>query len=408
MGNGFPSYGWGRWNWDIEKSNTIINLSEESEVEGSQTKVVQGLEFLDRHLEIITGKKGMVYSEALGRKDLGYQENGIASSLAVANGWWIRRFESSLDRKLASSFTDSAKSVNAMFGLDYMIEKVGNEERVRFEPLEFFYNPSITITLPNVVKDLEITKAKEFMYSSYEFGYEKGGSDYEEATGIKEYNGKIEYFNELDTEKKLSKLSKIRGDSSGPEFARRQSKLTHPEKDTRYDDDLFAFITKNGNTDVLLERKWQDDFDEPPTGIYDPDSATNLIITPARMMERRPFWIAGALHQYQNSYIRYASANCNSNLQTKKNGKYLKENGDVKVSDYGSSLLTMYWAKFTHHVDFELSKKLREKTIINGEEVYNFLGMVEFRVAANTFRHGWLFEVKESGKGEFKVLLAKI
>jgi hypothetical protein len=203
-------------------------------------------------------------------------------------------------------------------------------------------------------------------------------------------------------------LSAIRGDT--PEFPRRKPKETHPEEDTQYDNDLFAFLTKKGDSDeVYEERKHADDFDEEPTGIFDPDSATNLLITPAQMRKKRAFWIAGALHQYPDSHVRYASANCNPNLRTVKGGRVLKENEDVKVYEIGNSLATMYWGKFNHPIDFELSKKLRSKTVIDGEEIYNFLGLVRFKVSANSYRHGWMFEVKEDGnKSEFKVLMAKI
>lgn len=405
LGNTFNS---GIWYWLFYECSGGVKFIEGSERPGTQTKVVLAHELIDRQLEIITGQKGLLYSDYLGRKDIGYEVDGLASRIAVSSGWWVRQFESIEDKKFTNSLKDGISSFNAMWCLSAMVEKFGFKERYRVEDLSFFYNPNITVTLPYVVEDYETSYAKDFMYSSYLFGYEKGGSNYEEATGIGEYNGQIESVNELDTfEKKLSVLSKIRGDASAAEFARRKSKFTHPQEDTRYDNDLIAFDTKKGDTDVLLERKWADDFKESPTGIYSPETATNLRISPGRMRERRKFFLTGSLWHYPDSYIRYTNSNCNEKLNTKLiDGSEIIENGDVKVKDLGRAKFKPYWATFTHEVDYHLSKKLRSKTIINGKEIYNFYGLVEFRISENTFKYGYLFEVKESGKGKFKVLLA--
>lgn len=408
MGSGFPAYGWGRWNWDITESNTIINISEDSEITPSQTKVVRIPELIDKEVEIITGKKGLFYSELFGRKDLGYEKDGEFAGLTITNGLWIRGFDSKDDKKPSISMKDTVSSLNATCAVGTMIERIGFKERYRVEGLDFFYIPQVTLELPNIVEDLEIVPAVDFIYGKYKFGYQKGGDGYEEATGIGEYNGQAEYSNVLtDIERELSVLSVVRGDPSMPEFTRRKHKSTHPQEDTRYDLDNVFIDAKEGDSDVMVERKYQDDFESAPTGIYDPDSATNLRFTPARMRDRRKLFLASSLFQYPDSYIRYMSSNCNSNLCSKANGEpILKENGDIQVKTYGKPRFQMYWATFTHIVSFETSKKLRSKIVINGKERYVFYGIVKFKVAANKYKYGYLFEVKENGKGQWKVLLA--
>ncbi|CAL2055967.1 hypothetical protein [Tenacibaculum sp. 190524A05c] len=407
LGTGFANYSWGRFDWDVEDSNCTINLSEDSEIKPSYTDVVRVHELIDKEVEILTGRRNSFYSELFGRKDLGYEQDGEFSGLTVTNGLWIRGFDSKEDKKPSISLKQIQESLNACCGIGSMIERNGFKERLRIEGLDFFYIPHVTLELPFVVTEIEVTPAIDFLYSNYEFGYKKGGDGYEEATGIGEYNGKASYSNILDhVERNLSVLSEIRGDSSMPEFARRKHKTTHPLDDTRYDMDNVFIDALESETDVLIERKWQHDFDKQPEGIYDPDSATNLRFTPSKMRDRRKLFLASSLYHHQNSSIRFTSSNCNSNLITLSNGIESNEKGDKKVSDYGKPRFKPYWVKFTHPVSYSISKRLRSKVIIDGKERYVFYGMIRYRVAENVYQYGYLFEVKEKGKGEWKVLLA--
>ncbi|AUC15409.1 hypothetical protein BTO06_09780 [Tenacibaculum sp. SZ-18] len=407
LGTGLPYYSWGRFDWDVENSNCTINLSEDSEVKPSYTDVVQIHELLEKEVEIISGKEKSFYSELFGRKELGYENDGEFSGITVSNGLWIRGFDSKEDKKPSISFKEIFDSLNACCGVGMMIEKIGFNERLRIENLDFFYMPYVTMELPFVVSEVDISPAIDFMYSSYEFGYKKGGDGYEEATGIGEYNGKASYSNILDhIDRNLSVLSDIRADSSMPEFARRKHKSTHPLDDTRYDMDNVFIDALESETDILIERKWQHDFDKQPEGIYDPDSATNLRFTPSKMRDRRKLFLASSLYHHQDSDIRFISSNCNSNLKTESSGAISKENGEKKVSEYGRPRFKPYWVKFTHPVSYSMSKRLRSKVIIEGKERYVFYGILKYRVSENVFKYGYLFEVKEKGKGEWKVLMA--
>lgn len=394
---------------DFYNADGSVVISEDSEVETTKAPCIYIHDVLEKQIEIITGKPKIFYSELFGRKEYGYKKDGIFGGMAVTNGLAIRGFNSAKDDKRASlSFKDLKTSLNATCGIGTMIEKIGFKERVRIEGLDFFYMPNVTVELPNIVEDLEISPAIDFVYSGYTFGYEKGGDGYEEATGIGEYNGKVSYTNELDNiEKDYTLLSKVRADSSAIEFARRKHKKTHPQADTQYDLDSIFLDTKKGSDYILLERKWQDDFELEPEGIYDPNTATNLRFTPGRMRDRRSLFLASSLFSYPESYIRYTSANCNVNLKSQEKGSSLLHEGGAKqVKSYGRAKFQPYWAKFTHKVDFSLSKKLRSKVVIDGEERYVFYGIVKFKVAEDIYRYGYMFEVKESGKGTWKVLLA--
>lgn len=408
-GLGFWGNSQGRFNHDFEDCQVDISLKEDSSVNSSFTKVVQIPELLDKQLEIITGIKGLFYSDLFGRVESGYASDGEFKGLTISNGLWIRGFEEKDDKRPSLSLKDLTDSLSAVCSCSPMIEKIGFKERYRLESVDFFYVPQVTLELPNIVEDLEISPSVDFMYGGYEFGFEKGGDDYEEATGIGEYNGKAQYSNVFDMleEKTLVNLSKIRGDGSMVEFARRKRKETHPQEDTKYDLDNVFIDTIDLPTGTLRERKWEDDLESIPSGLYDPENATNLRFTPATIRNRKKLFLASSLFQYPESYLRFVSSNCNSNLKTKKSGEIeLDERGDYQVKYLGKSKFKMYWATFTHKVSYDISKKLRSKVIIDNEEKYVFYGLVKFRTSETVFQYGYIFEVKEDGEGKWKVLLA--
>lgn len=378
-----------------------VTITEHSENVATNTNCLYARDFISRQLEIITGKKDLLKSEEL--------TNGKASDTVILPLLWARGFTKFKEKKKpAISLKDTVDSICNVWGLSTMIEKIGFKEYLRIEKIDFFYNPNVTIKLPYVVKDVEINYAKDFLNTTYEVGYQRGGSDYEEATGIGEYNGKVEFTTLRNgKEKKSSKLSKIRADSSAIEFARRKHYKTNSQEDTRYDDDWAMIDTKKGVTNVLLERKYGDDFDKVPTGIYSPETATNLRLTPKQILIRRAFFITGNLSHYPNSKLIFTNSNCNSNLEQVKNGKQIKENENIIVKSLGRAKFRPYLWKFKHEVDYNLQKKLREKTIINGREIYNYYGLIEFKISDNQYKFGYLFEVDEN-KGEITILEANI
>lgn len=379
-----------------------ITLTEHSENIATKTNCLYAKDFIERQLEIITGKKKLLKSEEL--------TTGKASDTVILPLLWARGFTKFKEKKKpAISLKDTVDSICNVWGLSTMVEKIGFKEYLRIEKIDFFYNPNVTIKLPYVVKDVEINYAKDFLNTTYEVGYQKGGSDYEEATGIGEYNGKIEFTTIRNgKEKKLSKLSKIRADSSSIEFARRKHFNTHPQEDTRYDSDWVMIDTIKGHTDVLLERKWQDDFNISPQGIYSPETATNLRLTPKQMLMRRAFFITGNLYHYPTSKLTFTNSNCNSNLeQVRKDGKRIKENKNTIIKSLGRAKFKPYLWKFKHQIDYNLQKKIREKTIINDKQIYNYYGLVEFKISENQYKYGYLFEIDEN-KGEITILEANI
>ena len=410
-----------------------LTLEEDSFQEPTNTKAILAHEIADRLVTIGTNTEQAFYSDFLGRTDIGYSIDGKAALTAFTHGFWVRGFDKlpiptegppkveNLFKPLTTSFKEFVESMSAVWNIGIGIEKVGFRERVRLEELSYFYNRNVTIKLPNQVKNVKRTIATDKYYSSLELGFKEGG-DYEEACGLDEYNVKSTFTTFINRLKNsYVKLSNYRADSYGMEFARRKQKSLNDTEDTTYDDKIFFLDLKRFTTALFKQRKWQDDFQNAPTGIFSPDTATNLRFSPFNCMLRHGWWISGCLKKYLTEYVRYGSSVSNSQLKTKLrtdatyvnnlsntpgNGNEYAENGNIINSELQGSRFLPEEIEFEHICDFDVMQQVNGTTTILGKKIPNFYGLVEFINESNEIEKGFLFNLKPNGKGQWKVLKA--
>jgi len=405
----------------ITISNIVgdISIEEDSFFEGTNTKAVLAHELVDRLVTIGTNKEKSFYSEFLGRKDIGYEKDNFGAFFAMAHGFWVRQFDklplpnedldiTNLFKPLTTSFKDAVESIDSIFPIGIGFETIGKKERVRLEELSYFFNNNITIKLPNQVKNVKRSTANEYYYSSLEFGSEKGG-DYEEAMGLDEFNAKSTFTTVITRITNLfSKVSKYRKDSYGMEFARRKQKSLNDTEDTTYDTDVFLMDLKKGIGDVYEQRKWDDDFEKIPTGVFSPETATNLRFSPLNCLLRHSWWFGGGFKKNINNFVRYASSTANSQLSTKinGNGNEYAENGNIINSELKKARFYPEWIEFEYFCSFEVMRNVEGESLILGKKVKNFYGLVEFTNENNEKERGFLFNLKPNGKGQWKLLKA--
>jgi hypothetical protein len=402
----------------IKLSNIQANLilEENSFFEPSQTKAILAHEFMDQLVTINTNKQKAFYSEFLGRKDLGYADDGQGAFMGLTHGFWVRQFDKfpiptenpkveNLFKPLTTNIRDAIQSLNAIWNVGIGIERIGYKEIVRLEDKSYFFNNNVTIRLPNQVKNVKRSVAAQYYYSSLEFGSEKGG-DYEEVNGLDEYNTKSTFTTVINRIKEAySMISKYRFDSYGLEFARRKPKFLDDTADTKYDSDVFVLDLKKGVSNTYDQRKWQDDFSKEPTGVFDPSSATNLRFSPFNCLLRHSWWFSGGFQKYITDYVRYGSSVANSQLKTKLIGKSeYAENGTIINSELSKARFFPEWIEFEHIVNFEITQHLEGSSTILGKKIPNFYGLIEFTNERNETEKGFLFSVKPNGKGQWKVL----
>lgn len=384
-----------------------VLLEEDSFENSSQAEFVLPFEGLEKIIHVISDQETALKSSFLTRTDLGGTQDGAGSLTGITSGAMVRRLE---DKFMQTSFRDFEDSFSAIWNTGYGIEKEGFKEFVRFEDLKYFYQKVVTVKLPNQVKNIKRTVAKDYFFSSVELGFKKPSDDnlYEEAMGLDEYNTK----NTLTTiikriEKVFSKLSPYRGDSYGMEFARRKSILTNPQEDTRYDNDVFVMDLKRGATSVFEQRLWQDDFAQTPTGVFSPATAQNLRFSPMNILKRFGWWISAGLNKYPNSEVKFSSSIGNSGLGTQLIGQdEVFENGSIKVSDLEKSFLLPEILEFEHEVTTEILKQIQGKTLINGEMVMNYYGQIEIINENSRKESVHLLELKPNKEGKWKAISA--
>ena len=393
-----------------------FTITEESFTEASASKFVLAHD-LGSHLAwIITGNKNAFYSEILGRTTMGYDENGEASLTGMAHGHWVRQFdklpedEENKYKHFTTTFKHFRESMFATWGLGIGVEAVGYRERIRMEPLSYFYNRNVTVRLPNQVGKVKRTIAKEYYYSGIEVGFTKGG-EYEEAMGLDEYNTQTTYTTIITRVTNLFRaISQYRGDSYGKEFARRQPMSSDPTKDTSYDKDVFIMDLKKVGS-VYKERLWADDFAEEPSGVFSPETATNLRYSPFNLMKYRHAWnIASGVFEYPYDFIRYGSSVANSKLKTRLTGEpafYENIPDGLQNNALGRSRFIPEYIEFEHVVDSTLMKQIQGKTVILGKEILNVYGLFEFINEDNEKELAYLISLKPNKKGKWKMLKAQ-
>ncbi|OCB77948.1 hypothetical protein [Flavobacterium crassostreae] len=390
---------------------------EDSSFDASTAKCYLVHDVLDHLASICSNSKKVFYSDYFGRKDLGYEVNGFGAFIGLTHGFALRGFNKlpipdpdngieNLYKPMTTSLRDAFTSLKSVFNIGVGIEEINGKERIRVEDMSFFYNNNVTVKLPNQVKKITRSTASDYYWPSIEIGYEKGGEN-EEAQGLDEPNGRSNFTTFINKGKNsYSQLSKYIGGMYPKEFTRRKPRKKYPTEDTKYDNDIFLLDLKRATSGLFEERKWQDDFSKQPTGIFSPETATNLRLSPVNMLLRHGWLIATALTKFATEKIRYSSSTANSQLKTQlKTQSEYSENGDIFNSELTKPRFVPEWIEFEHECTFDLMQLIQSSTLINGKLVQNFYGTFEFINEKNQTEKGFLFNLKPN-EGKWKLLKA--
>ena len=391
----------------ITNSKGFLNITETSNINdiNRRAKCVLNKNVGEKLMQIITGEKNRYYSE--------YYNNSDFKHLASATGKWIRGFK---DSEYTTSFNDFIENSKCVLNMAHNVEIINGVETVVHEPLRYFFQDSVGITLPNQVNEVKRSVAKEFIFSSITSGYKKPSGDnlYEEVNGLKEISTSNKYIAPVTKIiKDYGIESPYRADSEGKGLTIRKTIEKFPTNDYRTDKNIFNLDLKDVGTGVFAERTWQDDYQTAPYSnnventIFEPDTLTGLRLTPFRNMERHFWLLKNAYTKQANKYIRYASTRGNAEIVTQKpNEDAISENGKYKVSDLEQPLFVSQWVEFKHIVTDDISSWLNGTTNVNGREIPNIYFKIGFTNEYGKKEYGYLFELKPDKAGEWKVLKA--
>ena len=166
----------------------------------------------------------------------------------------------------------------------------------------------------------------------------------------------------------------------------------------------FFLLDLKPGENQLEQRKWRDDLEKPPTGIFSPETATNLRFSPFNMLLRHGWVIASSLTKFATEKIRYGSSTANSQMKTKlTGGNEYADNGDIINSELTRARFVPEWIEFEHECSFDIMQMVQGTTKINGKVIQNFYGTIQFINEKNQIEKGFLFNLKPN-EGKWKLL----
>jgi hypothetical protein len=277
-------------------SNLLFTIKEVSESVLTTCKALTVNTAIDRLLHIITGKQ--TYQSTV--------LNSFWKDLLITNGFLIRQIP---EKSITLSLEDVLTGLGVIDDIDWIIEN----EQVFVERLDFVYRNTI-LNIGTLANKNEET-IPNLHYSKIAIGYDFNG-EYEEVVGLDENNIKNEYTTPIDNQDEpIELISKVLADSYGITLAQLKPFETNPKLDTKYDKNNY-FIDAKISENKYVVRHWQDDFDNAPTGIFSPDTAFNLRLSPFNCLIRKGRFLSVGFQKFQSERLIYSSTEGNSQLVT--------------------------------------------------------------------------------------------
>lgn len=400
-----------------------IKVGVKSFYEGSIYRFLFVNDAMARLMEIITGKTLKFYSKLFGRDETlsrsgrsnihySYAEDGEYGLVGLTSGFWVRNFDPKSERykSMQLGLKDALESLQAVFNVGVAIESVNLDQRLRVEELEFFYQETVVVRLPNPTKDFKRKVDPSLFFSGAEFGYERGGA-YENEVGLDEPNTKTSFVTPLrKTTNKYNKVSKIDSDEYGRELTRRKPQLLFPDEDTGRDESNWFVDLKRTEGEYYAEKRWADRLESEPTGLLSPDTYGSMLFTPMRMLLRHGWILRAGMEQAinQDKYIKYVNSTANKNLEMHFIGEDgpIGEKDDIQVKTLQRPRFLPEIVTFKYSVNDELMKLLLGSTqvLVRGsfEQVPNLYFRIEYLNSNGEKETGYLLSLKP-GSGEFEL-----
>lgn len=388
----------GVYNVDFKDVSCVMDIEEDSQVQNTQSQTVLMKDAGEKLLQIMTGQKGLYESD--------FFTNGDFKLCGLTLGLWIRRF---FDRKMTISWEQFIKNANALFLMGYTIENISGEEKIIHEHIDYFFQDFISVDITEKVSQITRSPWIEGSHSSIKMGYKKPSGDnlYEEAQGLDEPNGLNTFNTPLErVDTVYDQTSDFRADSYGKSFASLKPIETNPTDDTRYDKSIFVLDCKETEGELIQERNWEGDFEQPPSNVYDPENTTGLRITPLNNLLRHGKFIRSFTNKFLNDSISFTSSTVNNELMTTQpvGGVERAENSSVLVNDLDFPIFVNQVIEFKYKIDFPVRQQLFGKTLVGERLVQNFFGKVRFINDEGQKEEGYILEVGLNNEGTWKLL----
>ncbi len=388
-----------------EFKDSEFNISLDSICPSTNAKLYLVNETLSHISEYVTNNCLRVYSEYLGRTDsqpYNQSSDGCGGMIGLTNGLFLRRIEDvytgDKTPKLALSFNDVINAVNAVNPVGFAIELNGDDEVIRVENWEHFYNDMVVADIGSVT--VKKSPNLKLHFKNFKTGYNK--YEAEEYNGLDEFLTEREYTTSLvNHNATLDKVCQFVASGYAIEITRRKGNAD--SKDWRYDNDTFFICLKRLSGELVVE---QGNIINN-ANIIDASTILNFTISPARMAMKWFKYITTFLKSTKE--LIYSSGKGNTaaegeliNVCSIESG-VISEKQNITQSDFQTSEDGIYLAEL-HGVDevpftFEQYKSVK----------LNPHGLIAYNCDA-VQKYGWIQEFEYSfvdGKASF-ILIPKV
>lgn len=263
---------------------------------------------------------------------------------------------------------------------------------IEVEEIKYFFDDEVAIELSSLA-DIKKTINADKVYSRIEIGYGKSGIN-EDIFGLQATHTVNTFGTPVTTEENTyNAVCDVRTDPNELELCYRKQYSLFPERDTRYDKDMFAVDCKLGTalTDLYVVREWQDDFDSVE-GIFSPNTAYNYRLSPMNCLLRHGSNFKQELinKAYEGKSILYLSTKGNVALKTQiTGGDLIQEKDNVLLSVLGAPIFTSDWIEGT-------AKKTRKIVgqINGGYEKQNYYKTVSYIGDKGLKEYAYVYSLK--------------
>jgi hypothetical protein len=329
-----------------EHYSSIQNVTFKSNTLSPETTAKTYLihECFERIAQATINKQVAFESNFLGRKDIGYGANGCASFTALTNGFNIRDF----DKPILTSLNDIFNSLSAVHCLGLGLIQKGDNEVIKVEPIDYFYDGDNQIAEMLNIKQITVASNESMIYNTALIGFEKYGT--EEGTDknntLDGFATQHNYNLPITTVKKaFIKVCKYITDHYAIEFTRRQQLMTTSTQSWKFDDDNFMICTnrtedENGFATSLNIAEKNENF-TVTNNILSPETGYNLRLTPKRMLLKWNQLLSGAYAKMAGVSAKFANGISNylyqsqleGNCTDRYNNQLLSENQNLSWDD---------------------------------------------------------------------------
>lgn len=239
---------------------------------------------------------------------------------------------------------------------------------IEVEDIDYFFDDEVSIQL-GTLSEITRTINTDKIYSRIVIGYTKSGEN-EEVFGLQAMNT-VNTFGlpVIGQDNTYDATNEFRTDPNELELCYRKQYSLFPDRDTRYDKDVFAVDCSLADG-IYIVREWGDDF-SAVEGIYSINTAYNYRLTPMNCILRhgKNFKQEYMFNAYTGKSVLYLSTIGNVALKTQIiGGDLLQENDNVLLSKFENAIFTSNTITGSSYADYEQVKKI--SAIENGKANY--------------------------------------